>query len=366
MALTRLKLSNQLQTAAQGSLITYNVSSEQSTLAPGSNGTVLTIVGGVPAWQTPGALSGTVNQIPYFNTTSTIATEAGSGANSLTWDPTNNRLGVQQAAPQSILHVGNAVTSGTVGANAIILTDKISTTANIGNYSIITGGNTGTENSVVGTRCAVLGGETNAVSTAVNNSAILGGSGNTIAASNSAVIGSLNSTVNNSSGGVILASSTSSFGSGIPAGSQRAIIASLSSSISNDVGESVVLGGNNNALTTYIGQVTLGGNGLIGGSAGLVSLGAWSAAPSGATPSITSGPSGGAGYNATAFLIGNGTGSGARSNAYEITWDGVHKMAPTSFSRTTDPSSPQAGWMYYNTSTNKLRLYDGTTWVDLN
>ena len=32
-----------------------------------------------------------------------------------------------------------------------------------------------------------------------------------------------------------------------------------------------------------------------------------------------------------------------------------------------DPASPSGGWTYYNTTTNKLRLYvDGTGWVDLN
>jgi hypothetical protein len=32
-----------------------------------------------------------------------------------------------------------------------------------------------------------------------------------------------------------------------------------------------------------------------------------------------------------------------------------------------DPANPSGGWTYYNTTSNKLRLYvDGTGWVDLN
>lgn len=31
-----------------------------------------------------------------------------------------------------------------------------------------------------------------------------------------------------------------------------------------------------------------------------------------------------------------------------------------------DPSNPNPGYTYYNTSTNKLRLWDGSTWTSLN
>jgi len=31
-----------------------------------------------------------------------------------------------------------------------------------------------------------------------------------------------------------------------------------------------------------------------------------------------------------------------------------------------DPAGAEAGDVYYNSGTNKLRLYDGSTWVDLN
>ena len=32
---------------------------------------------------------------------------------------------------------------------------------------------------------------------------------------------------------------------------------------------------------------------------------------------------------------------------------------------TSDPSSPSAGDVYYNTSDNKLKVYDGSSWTDL-
>ena len=34
--------------------------------------------------------------------------------------------------------------------------------------------------------------------------------------------------------------------------------------------------------------------------------------------------------------------------------------------RTTDPSTAEAGDLFYNTDTNKVRVYDGSAWSDLN
>lgn len=45
-----------------------------------------------------------------------------------------------------------------------------------------------------------------------------------------------------------------------------------------------------------------------------------------------------------------------------ITLAALYATLPTG---TTNPTAP-AGSVYYNTGTNKLRLYDGSTWVDLN
>jgi hypothetical protein len=52
-----------------------------------------------------------------------------------------------------------------------------------------------------------------------------------------------------------------------------------------------------------------------------------------------------------------------------ITSDGLTKLTGLALQfpgATSDPSSPAAGWVYFNTSSNKLRLYDGSAWVNLN
>lgn len=49
-------------------------------------------------------------------------------------------------------------------------------------------------------------------------------------------------------------------------------------------------------------------------------------------------------------------------------FEGIFKMLAKSAKlpqRTVDPSSPEAGWIYYNTTTNKIRWYNGTQWGDL-
>ena len=49
------------------------------------------------------ALSGVVNQVPYFNTINTITTPTGSGTDAVTWDPVNKRIGVGTTSPGSII-----------------------------------------------------------------------------------------------------------------------------------------------------------------------------------------------------------------------------------------------------------------------
>ena len=51
------------------------------------------------------ALSGVVNQIPYFNTTSTITTPSGSGNDAMTWDAANKYLGIGTSGPGQKLDV---------------------------------------------------------------------------------------------------------------------------------------------------------------------------------------------------------------------------------------------------------------------
>ena len=87
----------------------------------------------------PTTPSGVANQITWWLNGSTVTAETGTAPNALTWDDTNNFFGVQTAAPQSIMHVGNFSTAGTVGANAILL-GQMDAAANIGAGSTVTGG----------------------------------------------------------------------------------------------------------------------------------------------------------------------------------------------------------------------------------
>ncbi len=66
------------------------------------------------------------------------------------------------------------------------------------------------------------------------------------------------------------------------------------------------------------------------------------------------------------FVVGNGTSKENRSNAMvvykngNIDINGVMKLKPT-----TEPATAQAGQVYFDVDSNKLRCYDGTTWHDL-
>lgn len=51
------------------------------------------------------ALSGVVNQLPYFNTTTTITTESGSGANSIYWNATTNKMSIGSTGGAGVLNV---------------------------------------------------------------------------------------------------------------------------------------------------------------------------------------------------------------------------------------------------------------------
>lgn len=58
--------------------------------------------------------TGVVGQIPFYGTTTALTSEAGSGSDALTWDSTNNRLGISSTAPSSTLHlqtdgIGNSI-----------------------------------------------------------------------------------------------------------------------------------------------------------------------------------------------------------------------------------------------------------------
>jgi hypothetical protein len=98
--------------------------------------------------------------------------------------------------------------------------------------------------------------------------------------------------------------------------------------------------------------------------------------------SITSGERGGIGWlnsigNGCATIKGVAQSSDAQATNIEFftrdtTGGQVERLRIKSTGQTrfeplaADPSGAQSGDVYYNSSTNKLRLYDGTNWVDLN
>lgn len=89
-----------------GNPVTINVAGTLSiSESTSANGGSVTITGTGAA-----ALSGVVNQVPYFNTTSTITTEAGSGGDALTWNPSNNRFGVGTNNPSDKIHMAGPLT----------------------------------------------------------------------------------------------------------------------------------------------------------------------------------------------------------------------------------------------------------------
>lgn len=67
----------------------------------------------------PLAPAGVANQIPYWTSTTSITSPVGSGADFLTWDSTNFRLGIGTGAPSHALHVTG--TSRVSGAGSLQL-----------------------------------------------------------------------------------------------------------------------------------------------------------------------------------------------------------------------------------------------------
>ena len=63
------------------------------------------------------------------------------------------------------------------------------------------------------------------------------------------------------------------------------------------------------------------------------------------------------------FVVGNGQRIGnqdVKSNAFEIFKNGACVFKPIN-----EPNNPEAGMLYFDQNTNKLRCHDGTTWQDL-
>lgn len=99
--------------------------------------------------------AGVNTQLAFWTGTYVVSNPTGAGANALTWLNASNFLGIQQVTPQSILHVGNNATSGTVGAGAIIL-GVLNATANVAVGALIANGSGGA-NTASGIDSAVFG-----------------------------------------------------------------------------------------------------------------------------------------------------------------------------------------------------------------
>jgi len=103
----------------------------QTTTFPASNASgVLTNNGsGTLSWAAAGVGgSGVAAQLAYFTSTSAIGSETGVGTNALTWDATNNRLGVGTNVPTTTVDVASgqvAIPDGTAAAPAIAFRDDL-------------------------------------------------------------------------------------------------------------------------------------------------------------------------------------------------------------------------------------------------
>ena len=87
----------------------------------------------LPASAAP--LSGVVGQIAFFNTSTTITTEAGSGENALTWNPADKRFGIGTTNPSDKLHLsGPLANTDTNFGGQMGVQCQNTNTAN-GNYS---------------------------------------------------------------------------------------------------------------------------------------------------------------------------------------------------------------------------------------
>jgi cytoskeletal protein CcmA (bactofilin family) len=125
---------------AQNNLIVGDASGQGSLLAPGSNGQVLAIVGGAPAWTNVSSLEtdpqvGTLSngQVAFWDGSALI------GNNNLFWDNVNNRLGIGTNAPTAELHVvgaANVTGDANITGNLIVSANATITT------SLSVGGNT--------------------------------------------------------------------------------------------------------------------------------------------------------------------------------------------------------------------------------
>jgi hypothetical protein len=73
-----------------------------------------------------------------------------------------------------------------------------------------------------------------------------------------------------------------------------------------------------------------------------------------------------ASVNGSVFVAGGGLGEGLKKNVFEVSSD---NSASGSVMISSNPGNPAAGFfttgsMYFNTTTGKLRIYNGTQWLE--
>lgn len=287
--------------------------------ADGTSGYVLSTNGaGILSWAPAGSPTGTANTVAYFNVSGTLVSEA-----EFYYNDTNNTLSF---AP--------GISLGAATLNSLFFGPSQSTTGTVTN--------------------SLIGGNDITVDNSVDESIILGDSFPTGTVDNSAIFGSSHQ----SSGGSV----------------SNSIIAGFNHTWTSSQNGAAIFGQNNNASAT-VGSALIGGNsnvvsgqdGLTGGIFHVVAHNRSLVAGYGNETTVDSQTLVGQ-FSApaadSAFVVGYGADSSNRANVFEVKTDGKTKLSGTLqlFSAAADPGSPVAGQIYYNSTLNKLKFYNGTTW----
>lgn len=334
-------------TAANGGIV-YSDAAKMQILAAGTTGLFLKSNGAAaPSWASASSSpAGSQNQI-QFNVGGAFAAQSG-----FVWDATNFRLGVNQATPKGRIHANASTTSGTVGDDAIIL-GNVNTTANIGDGATILGG-FASANRAAGTNALVTG----ANSLATGLGSFSGGSGANGSANYSITYG--NNLINSGD------SNNAMFGgsSTINNGSYGALVYGSSNTMASSIGDSLV-GGNSSTVSGQIAQAL--GEGVTSQGYAQMSIGRFNVLQ-GTSGSVVSGDS--------ALIIGNGTATGSRHNAFAVLNTGETRIYGTTsnYVGLVSPASPTAhtiilpsnagatgGLMYYSGADTLSNLIAGTS-----
>lgn len=272
-------------TGASTSTVAFNNLAPSQT---GNSGKYLTTNGSTTSWGTVSVSPGGSNTQIQFNDSGSFGGDA-----DFVWDKTNNFLGIGQSTPLAKIHATSDTTSGTIGTNAVII-GRPNSTANIGAGATILGGNS-TPNSAAGANALVTG--TNC--SAGGSDSIVGGNGCSGTGVRSIIAGTSN--VDSGAGNNALFGGSNTIGSGV-------VGALISGSNNSTTTQNSFTSGSTNSVTGYAGAVF--GEGTIAQAYCQLALGRYNIAQgTGAFPPVS---------GDTAFIIGNGTASGSRHNAFAV------------------------------------------------